>query len=135
MNEENIKNIVEKIDMETTNYNARVRFIQYGGGSDEMMIEATKNGFVRLGLLMLKAAYANDKEEQKKISSDMAEMITPDSDCCFDWIERKEQIKEDKFPPESRITEYFALSIFVMLVAVIVLGLANGIRVIFSLIT
>ena len=135
MNEENLKNIIEQIDMEATNHNARVRFIQYGGGTDEMMIVATKNGFIRLGLFMLKAAYANDKEEQKKIASDMAEMITSDSDCCFDWIERKEQIEEDEFSPNSRVSEYFALSIFVILVAVIVLGLANGIRVIFSLIT
>jgi len=130
MSEQNLKNLIEQVDMESTNKNARVRFIQYGGGTDEMMIEATKNGFVRLGLFMLKAAYANDKEEQKKIASGIAGMITTDSDCYFDWFERKDSIEEKHFLPSSNFSDYFAIFIFIIIIGVIVLGFANGIRVI-----
>jgi len=133
MSEDKIKKLIEDIDIEATDHNAKMKLVQYGG-VDEIGISTTKNGLIKFGLLILKAAYAKDKEEKNKIMSEISDLITNDSDYYFSWIETKDQIEEDESLPKSNIADYFALSLFFIFIAIIVVGFINGIRVVFNFI-
>ena len=133
MNEEKIKKIIEDIDIESANHNAKIKLVQYGG-VDEIGFEATKNGFVRFGLLILKMAYTKDKKEQRKIVSDIAQIVSNDSDYYFSWLELKEQIEDNDSSYKSSITDYIGIFITFILLAIIVVGFVDGIRIIFNFI-
>ena len=56
MTDSEIQETVRSLDSGISKDNARVLMKQYGGGPDESQIIATRNGFLRLGVELMKAA-------------------------------------------------------------------------------
>jgi len=130
MDDIKVKKCIAEIDLGAGKENARVLLTRYGGGTDEMMIVATKNGFIRFGLLIMKAAFADEYQEKKEIASRIDDLISPESDCCFDWIELRENIEEPQSEINSSAANYIAIFILFVVMLITVLGFANGIGVI-----
>src|SRR5688572_15306493 len=58
VDERKVQDAIAFLDEEVPRGHARVKLDQYGGGPDESRIIANKDGFLRLGVEFLKAAYA-----------------------------------------------------------------------------
>lgn len=58
MDEEKIKKLISGLDESVSKEGAAVQFNAYGGGPDESYIQANKQGYLRLGIEILKAAYS-----------------------------------------------------------------------------
>jgi hypothetical protein len=94
MNDEAIQNAISSLDKAVPKEGARVAMVQYGGGPDESQIIANRQGYLRLGIEFLKAAYSTPLQPEPKapdmVKLDLEYLLTNDSDINFDWCERCE---------------------------------------------
>lgn len=88
-----IQQTIAELDTLVHKADARVQFSQYGGGSDECLIRATRNGYLRLGIEFMRAAFAQPSSKApEQIDVDLDYLVTEDSDVQFDWFERHGEI-------------------------------------------
>ncbi len=102
LNDPKIKKLIETLDSKIPRENATVKLVQYGGGPDESQIIANKAGYLRLGVELLKAAFAKQSDDSKDpndIETSIDYLITDDSDISFDWFKRTEKIDEEIYKP------------------------------------
>ena len=137
MEDSEAKRLIQLLDEGVEKENAKVLLTQYGGGPDESKIIATKEGYLRFGIEIMKAAYAEklDKKEKDAINIEMDYFLSEDSDIGFDWFERQENIE---IPERIQTTKDKILSASVMIIVFFILGIigagfVNGIRLLFSL--
>lgn len=91
MTDAEIHAIVGKLDRELPKDKAVVVMKMYGGGPDESQIIATRNGYLRLGVELLKAAIA--AKGDKGVPCDLSYLMHEDSDVGFDHFERPDEVK------------------------------------------
>ena len=127
MDEEKIRETIALLDREIPREGARVRLDQYGGGPDESRIIANKAGFLRLGLELLKAAYAPRERGSTSVSVDLDYLLTGDSSIGFDWFERREP--DDEQPSSSgRLVALVGLTVLAILILLVLIGLYVVVR-------
>ncbi len=95
-----LRAVVDNLDRDLSKENAKISIQKYGGDLDESFIVGTQNGYLRLGVELLKAGVApypsTDATEEKKAFSIEVELdyvIDDDSDVQFDYFERTEDLK------------------------------------------
>ncbi len=89
MDDVQIQDRIATLDALVPKEGAVVKLDQYGGGPDESRITANKNGYLRLGIELLKGAYLPAAENQQ-IPVDLYYLMSDDSNVGFDWFERPE---------------------------------------------
>ncbi len=96
--ESKLRQIIENLDQSVSKEGAFVRITNYGGGVSENRIIANRNGYLRLGIEFLKAAFAEKHYLQEKfpnmIDVDL-DYLLKHSSVCIDWFERSEKIPSD----------------------------------------
>ena len=121
----NIQTIINELDEEIPRPEHEVKMDVYGGGVDESRIRATKDGFLRLGVEIMKAAYAESTDDNKEILNvDLDELLTDDSEIQFDWFERVDSITqpERKLSITDRIIPFIIISILLATLACTIIG-------------
>ena len=88
-----MQKLITELDAVVPKDGARVQLSQYGGGPDESRVIATQQGYLRLGVEFLRAAYAAPSgDAPTQIVVDLDYLLTEDSDIGFDWFERVESL-------------------------------------------
>lgn len=88
-----VQKLITELDAFIQKDGARVQLSQYGGGPDESRVIATQQGYLRLGIEFLRAAFAPpDAKAPTQITVDLDYLLTDDSDIGFDWFERVESL-------------------------------------------
>jgi hypothetical protein len=97
LDEQKIRHAIAMLDDEVPREGARVKLSQYGGGPDEGQIVANRNGYLRLGIELLKGAFPSADEDSGSTgaSVDLEYLVTDDSTINFDWFERREFLELD----------------------------------------
>jgi hypothetical protein len=94
-NLEQIKKLVADLDAAVPRAGARVHLSQYGGGPDESKMVANQRGYLRLGIELLRAAFAPPSPNSpEQIQVDLRYLLTNDSSVGFDWFERREDLAD-----------------------------------------
>ena len=124
---ERIKNMVADLYAAVPRAGARVYLSQYGGGPDESKMVANQRGYLRLGIELLRAAFAPPSPQtQEQIQVDLRYLLTDDSTVGFDWFERREDLAaapRTERKPSRLVPAILALGLVVVLVlAMIGLG-------------
>ncbi len=96
-NQDKFKQLINELDESVSKDEAKVTFSQYGGDNSEAMIVGNQQGYLRLGIEFLKAAFAPSHSELAKkdphaIDVNLDYLLTEDSDIQFDWFQRREDI-------------------------------------------
>lgn len=131
MNDRQIQDAIASLDQEVPRDQARVAFHQYGGGPDEGMMIANQTGFLRLGVELLKAAYApiEGTGESGTVKIDIAYLVTSDSTIGFNWFERRKHLEEpEPVPKTPRFIPALVLSVLAAGVILAVIGLFAVLR-------
>ena len=87
MDDVDIQDRIAALDALVPKEGAVIKLDQYGGGPDESRITANKNGYLRLGIELLKGAYL--PAENQRIPVDLDYLTSNDSNVGFDWFERQ----------------------------------------------
>jgi len=92
MDRAQIESTIAALDARVPKEDARVMIQQYGGGPDECVIVANERGYLRLGIELLKAAYApavlgNNRDS---ISVDLDYLLMEGSEVRIDGFERRD---------------------------------------------
>jgi hypothetical protein len=92
ISDDEIQQIIARLDVIVPREGATVIFSQCGGGPDESKVRANAQGYLRLGLELMKGAYAQakDKENASLIAVDIGYLVDDRSDVMFDTFERAE---------------------------------------------
>jgi hypothetical protein len=91
MNSDELVAIVERLDESVPKENAKVRLYQYGGDGEDGFMVATRNGYLRFGIELLKAGAAAPTAE-RMIDVDLQYLIDEDSSINFSTFERVEEL-------------------------------------------
>jgi len=122
MDRAQIESTIAELDAGVPKETARVMIQGYGGGPDECFIVANERGYLRLGVEMLKAAYApNVPGNTDSITVDLSYLLMEDSDFRIDWFERR----EPEAPPSARPStwhDYAAMAMGLFLVGMFIIG-------------
>lgn len=123
MNSDEIVAIVDRLDESVPKENAKVRLHQYGADGDDGQIVATRNGYLRLGIELLKAGMAPTAAENSgMIDVDFQYLIDVDSSVSFSTFEIVEEFSTET-------NEYtwgeslFLYSVICVLIAIPILAL------------
>jgi hypothetical protein len=101
---QDIEKLMALIETHLSEEGGQVRFEVYGGGLDESLIRANQLGFLKMGLLFLKAAFASQKDGQHdQLDINISPLIHPNSEIHFDWLERSEHINQASIFTQGRI--------------------------------
>jgi hypothetical protein len=105
--------------------NARVKFEQYGGGPDESHVIANREGYLRLGVEFLKAAYApaGIAHSRDAVPVDLDYLVTSDSTVDFDWFERREPDSASTLDAGSHVVPIIILGMFLSVIGLAAVGL------------
>lgn len=99
MNTPRIESALKEIEASLPDCQAQVRFDVYGGGIDESFIRGSRAGIARLGVRLIRAAIGEEKKKSlngaAEVSGALDDVIHPDSDERFDWIEIDEDLASD----------------------------------------
>lgn len=96
MNPDEFLTIIDRLDESVSKENAKVRLYQYGGDGEDGWIVATRNGYLRLGIELLKAGMApTTAEERGMIDVDIQYLIDDDSSVSFSTFEIVEELSTD----------------------------------------
>jgi hypothetical protein len=87
--ESRLRQIIENLEQSVSKEGAYVKITLYGGGLSETKIVANRNGYLRLGIEFLKAAFA-----ENIIDIDL-DYLLKKSTVYIDWFERTEEIPSD----------------------------------------
>jgi len=134
MEDSEIKQIIEHLDQSLKKKNAKVLLAQYGGAPDESQFIGTKEGYLRFGIEIMKAAYAK-KDEKDSITVDLEYLLSDDSNVSFEWFERRDVINEATTSEtiKDKITSFIGMLVVFMIMVIIGAGFINGIRWLISL--
>ncbi len=93
--ESQVRELIENLDERVSKEGAYVKIIVYGGGLMDTKLVANRNGYLRLGIEFLKAAFAEKDYKQEKfpniIDIDL-DYLLKKSDVYIDWLERSEEM-------------------------------------------
>lgn len=130
MQDDEIRTHLKELDAGISKEGALVSFEVYGGGPDESRIVGTRNGFLRLGVELLKGGLQEpDAKNQNSIHVDLDYLTSDESAICFDWFERRTDLRKE--PPRNvrqRAIEIAMSTIFFAALALMVLGFFTLIR-------
>lgn len=126
VDERKVQEAIGFLEEEVPRERARVKLDQYGGGPDESQIIANKDGFLRLGVEFLKAAYApvTDPKDPTAVKVDIDYLLTGDSSIYFGWIQRREPDDEPGTIP-GRFIRFIPWVILSVLVGIAILALVG----------
>ena len=127
MDDARIQQTISWLDDEIPREGARVRLDQYGDGPDESRIIANKLGFLRLGLELLRGAYAPTEQDTDAVTVDIDYLLTADSSIGFDWFERREP-EDEHASSSSRFAPVVILSVVAVLALLMLIGLVVVVR-------
>ena len=137
MNDQEIKELVDKLDSAASKDNATVK-INFLGHSDEgTIMYATKSGYLRLGIEFMKGAFAekdNNDREDDSITIDLDYLISKDSDIHLDDFERNKnisQVNHNEITQDS-IWGYLFLSLFIGFIIMAIIGATTTVSWIFQ---
>ena len=132
-NEQPIVELIEKLDKLAPKEGAIVKFQQYGGGPDESRIIANRNGYLRFGIELLKASFAepvNKAGDNPNAININLDFVPKDSEIQFDWFDRTEDLNIKEETSSSWISLFLGI-IFVIFIALSIIGLITAIKWIF----
>jgi hypothetical protein len=118
--------MVADLDAAVPREGARVHLSQYGGGPDESKLVANQRGYLRLGVELMRAAFAHPSPKSPElIEVDLKYLLTEDSTVGFDWFERREDLSAPK--PQhhaimSRLVPVAIVGILLVALALVVIG-------------
>jgi hypothetical protein len=117
-----------RLDAEVPRESGRVTLRQYGGGPDEGQVIANEAGYLRLGIELLKAAFAptGHDGEPAAVEVDIAYLVTNNSSINFDWFERRELLEAS---PSQGAFSLMPVIIILLLASVAMLALIGFITV------
>src|SRR6478735_4520795 len=96
MDLEEVRKLLEKLDAGVSKENARVGIYRYGGGDNESSVMATRNGYLRFGIELMKGGIASASLESLPtvIDIDLDYLMDDDSTVYFDMFELAEKLPE-----------------------------------------
>jgi hypothetical protein len=99
MNTERIQTALKEIEESLPAGKSQVRFDVYGGGVDESFIRGSRAGITRLGVRLIRAALQPEHRKSinggAQIESDLDDIVHPESDVRFDWIELSDDLDHE----------------------------------------
>ncbi len=127
-----VQKLITELDAAISKDGARVRLSQCGGGADESRIIATQQGYLRLGIEFLRAAFVSPRAEAPtQITIDLDYLITDNSDIDFGWFERVETLPEPapSTPNRSRFSPaFFIIAVVICLGILVLIGFATVVQ-------
>lgn len=139
MNQDELREIIEKLETGISKENARVSIHKYGEGLDEAFIVATENGYLRMGVEFLKAGITPhlpperfQGERRNAIDVELDYLMAEDSDVHFDYFERNEDMRVET-SQESWVDRAIALSVVGIIVTVLALAIFGLVAIIKAL--
>lgn len=134
VNLDELSSIVEQLDKCVSKENAKVRLYQYGGEDEDGCIRATKNGYLRFGVELLKAGIAPTSSDiTNVVEVDLEYLIDEGSSITFSSFERTEDIDREQYVETWRDSLFIYVIIGVLIATPIlaVIGLISLIRMLF----
>lgn len=132
-----VQKLITELDAVIPRDGARVQLSQYGGGLDEGRVIATQQGYLRLGIEFLRAAYAAPSANAPtQINVDLDYLLTDDSDIGFDWFERVESIPGPASSSSSGSSFWsaaFGISVGICFLILLLVGFVTAIQWLFHL--
>lgn len=122
MDDARLQSLIAELDAAVPRDEARVKIRQYGGGPDECEMVANKPGYLRLGVEMLKAAYAptlaGNQPDTIEVDVDYL-LIEDDSDAILlNWFQRREP---DVQPMSPYRTDWILIVMVAVMIAIFAL--------------
>ena len=133
MDRAQIEPVIAALDAAVPKDDAHVVIRQYGGGPDECVVVGNETGYLRLGIELLKAAYAPAGYQNRRdaVQVDVDYVMGDDSEIQLDWFERR----EPDAPAAGCDTSGLVGMIFgIGLVAVFIVGCATVVRWVYDMI-
>lgn len=140
MNQEEIEDIIKKLETQNLKEKATFGIFQYGGGSDESYIEANKEGLVCYAIELLKSVSKIDKIEvldrQEVLFSD-EDWIDEQSDTIVHHIksvEKRNRVKQEAKHTNKYIDKLWQVGCilaFILIVVIFVIGSFSLVKWIF----
>lgn len=132
---EGVSTLVDELDKVVPKDNARVGLYQYGGEGDGSFMVATRNGYLRFGIELLKAGLVPLESGTAKtaVAPDMRYLMDENSTIDLTTFELVEEYEEE-LPEESWGDTVFIYTILAILIAIPILalfGLITLIRMLF----
>ena len=127
-----IRKLLSELDAAVPKEDARVLLSVYGGGPDESKMVGTEQGYLRLGIELMKAGLVPDSPDPNTpadISPDIDSIVHPDSTINFDWFERRDPGVPLAEEPDPR-GRFFAMAIVFALGAIVALAIVGVIALI-----
>lgn len=129
-----IKEIISDLDRNIPKDDAYIQFSIYGGGVDESKIRANKNGYLRLGVEFMKAAFVSPvnqgSSESGNIEIDIDYLIKEQSPIEFNLFERAEKNEPIKYN-YSFFDRIFPLLIILSIVAITIFAVIGVYKLFF----
>lgn len=134
MESDEIRKIVEELDQGISKSNAAVRIDTCD--PNDLYVTATENGYMRIGVEFLKAAFAPQQKETNNsdhqfIKVDTEYLITKDSSTDFFSFERIDKIVDKESQEETlsdKLVVYLILAVLIAIPILAVIGLAYIVR-------
>jgi hypothetical protein len=125
MDHQCLQSTIAELDDAVPRAGARVKFEQYGGGPDESHVIANREGFLRLGVEFLKAAYApaGIAHSRDAVPVELNYLVSEDSTVNFDWFERREPDAPAMLDAGGYLIPVIIVGMFVSLFALAAVGL------------
>ena len=132
-----IRKLLSELDAAVPKEDARVLLSVYGGGPDESKMVGTEQGYLRLGIELMKAGIAPespDAEKPEDISPDIDSIVHPDSTINFDWFERRDPGVPVASGPDPR-GRFFAIAVISAVGAIGALAIVGAVALITAAMT
>jgi hypothetical protein len=119
-----IEAAIGNLDAEIPKGDASVVISLYGGGPDECAMVANEAGYLRLGVEMLKAAFApaGHYERAYAIPVELDYLFSPDSEVRINWFERRNPDVVPSVDSRWRLGDLAALAFGLFIVGMFVVG-------------
>ena len=121
-----IETILADLDERIPRPEKCVQITVYGGGPDESRMRATRDGFLRLGLEIMRAAFAKPTvpEHPHILDVNVDAILTDDSEVGIDWFERVETITQPEV--ELRFRDKLAPAVIALILIAILICTVVG---------
>jgi hypothetical protein len=129
---DDIRKVVEELDNRVSKENARVGLYQYGGNDDESYMVATRNGYLRFGIELLKAGITPAtfyESPTADVDVDLHYLLDDQSTVYFDTFELAEELPV-KEVEESWGDTVFIYTIIAVLIVIPILAIVGLIAVV-----
>lgn len=125
--------IIKRLDEMVATDGAKVQVLSEGDGNEGGLV-ANKTGYLRLGIEMLKTAFApeigSSSSKRKIVHADLNYLIDEDSAFVFNWFERKEAILPicQHISAFDRIMPFVIIGVLISGIGLAIFGLITLIR-------